>query len=84
MLKLVDGGSMKVNGTSQNARKPIINMQTTGYTAIASMGLSAISGYSKNKTIKQTHGYFAGLSIISVLAHLYLAFSRPKKKLIKH
>ena len=48
----------------------IFTPQKTGYTALACMGLTVVSGFSKNKIIKKTHTPLSVLTIIFTALHV--------------
>ena len=58
---------MKVNPI-QNYITP----KTTGYSATAALGISVLSGISKNKTCRKMHKPFAYLSAFLTVAHIGL------------
>ena len=47
-----------------------INPKTTGYTAIAGLGLTAASAYGKNKYIKKAHKPFAFITALAAIVHV--------------
>ena len=49
-----------------------ITPKTTGYTAATAMGLSVLSGITKNKNMKKIHKPFAWISVISTILHIGL------------
>lgn len=77
---------MSVNSISlqkaNQKKRSIINPKTTGYIATASIGLTIASGIIKDKSIYKSHKYFAGISLIATLAHIYLV--SIKHKILKH
>ncbi|MDD3437266.1 MAG: hypothetical protein PHC64_08960 [Candidatus Gastranaerophilales bacterium] len=68
----------KVNPTNINNHKKrsIINSQSTGYIATAGVGLAAYSGITKNKFLRKNHGIIAGISLLTVLAHIYFVLAQ--------
>ena len=50
----------------------IVTPKTTGYTAAAGMGLSILSGLSKNKNLKKIHKPLAWSSAAVTLLHIGL------------
>lgn len=67
-----------VSATNANT-KPLINAKNTGYIAATSMGLAILSGMSNNKTIKQSHKFFAGTSFAAMITHMYIVLARHHK-----
>ena len=65
--------------TSTNKQKrPLINSQSTGYIATASIVLATASGFVKGTNIRKSHKF---LSLVSVLAgawHIYVVESYKK------
>ena len=49
-----------------------ITPKTTGYSAVTAMGITALSGISKNKSIKKLHKPFAVVSIGFTALHVGL------------
>ena len=70
---------MKISAISftfgQNRKKSPINTKTTGYGAVCAMILTLSSGYSKNKSFRQSHKYFAGASAALIALHIFLVES---------
>ena len=58
---------MKVSSIST-----IITPTTTGYTAAAGIGLTILSGISKNKTLKKTHKPLSIFSAFATILHIGL------------
>ena len=59
---------MKVSSIQSN----IITPKTTGYAAALGLGLTVISGMSKNNSIRKVHKPLAIFSILSAILHLGL------------
>ena len=68
MIMKTDRISFAQNNIKQ---KPFLNSKTTDYTATSSIILAAASGFSKNKTAKAFHKFFAVLSGLLVGLHIY-------------
>jgi len=47
-----------------------VNPKTTGYTAAVGLGLTALSGMSKNKRFKKMHKSFFGVSALAAALHI--------------
>jgi len=74
---------MQVNGiSSANAttststkKRSVLNTKSTGYVAAAGMALAVLSGPTKSKFLRNNHKVFAGISLVAVIAHMYLVSS---------
>lgn len=53
-------------------RNKILTPKTTGYAATAALGLSVLSGISKNKSFRKTHKTFAYISAFLTAVHVGL------------
>lgn len=75
---------MKVSGVANSnanqKKRPLINAKSTGYVATVGMGLSMLSGHSKNKFLKKNHKFFACTAFIAVIAHIGLISTKHKSK----
>lgn len=56
----------------------IINSKSTGYSAAVGIGLTMISGASKNQTLHKGHKFFATFSLLSLATHIYLVLSKHR------
>jgi len=50
--------------------QPYINSKTTGYAAAAGVGLTVLSGITKNKSVKRFHKPMAFMSIFLTALHI--------------
>lgn len=74
----------KTTFTHRNSRNSgSINSKNTGYAATGSIALAVATGFSKNKSFRNTHKFFAVLSAALVGVHIYSVehFIRRYKKL---
>lgn len=66
---------MKIDKTSfahRNSRNStLINSKSTGYAATGSIVLAVATGFSKNKSVRNTHKFFALLSAALIGMHIY-------------
>ena len=51
---------------------PLLTPKTTGYGATAALGLSVLSGVSKNKSFRKSHKFFAYLAMALTALHIGL------------
>ena len=63
-----------------------ITPKTTGYTAAAGLGVTVISGITKNKSVRKMHKPFAFITALFTLVHIglieyYTIYSVPFEKL---
>lgn len=78
---------MKIDKTSfahRNSRNSSsINSKNTGYVATGSIALAVATGFSKSKSIRKTHKFFALFSAALVGVHIYCVehFIKRYKKL---
>ncbi len=72
---------MKVDELKLSA---VITPKTTGYAAVAGLGLTAASGISRNKTLRGKHKVFAWLTTAITALHIglieYLNHKYKRKK----
>ena len=62
----------RISFTQNNTKqKPFLSSKTTGYAATGSIILATVSGFSKDKTIKNSHKFFALLSGLLIGLHIY-------------
>ena len=57
---------------TEKIQSSILTPKTTGYAALAGMGMTVVSGISKTKTLRKTHKPFAYLTGILSLLHVGL------------
>ena len=77
----VDSVAPATLNTNTNRKKhSLINVKNTGYVAVAGMGLATLSGVTKSRFLMKNHKVFAGISLVSVIAHLYLIIGGRKNK----
>jgi len=74
---------MKVESVTQanmnTKKRPLINLKTTGYVAATGIGLSMLSGLTKNRILRKNHKILAGISFTAVVAHIYLIINGHKQ-----
>lgn len=70
----------RASTNTSTKKRPLINLKSTGYVAVAGMGLSGLSGFTKNEFLRKNHKVFAGISFLAVFAHLYVIFGGHKRK----
>lgn len=57
--------------TNEKRKKTLLTPKSTGYLAVAGVGLSALSGLSKNEFLRKNHKFFAGVSFLAIIAHIW-------------
>lgn len=57
--------------TNEKRKRPLITPKSTGYIAAFGVGISALSGISKNEFLKKNHKVFAGVSFLAIIAHIW-------------
>lgn len=68
--------NMKGHGSTSGS---VINAKSTGYTAVAGLGLATLASFSKNKTIHKSHRYFGLVGFAAMLAHVWIVTSWRRK-----
>ena len=55
---------------TERIHSAILTPQKTGYAALGCMGLTVVSGFSKNKIIKKAHKPFSILTVLFTALHI--------------
>lgn len=61
----------KTTFTHRNSNSNLMNSKNTGYAATGTIALAVATGFSKDKSIRKSHKFFALLSAGLVGLHLY-------------
>lgn len=69
-----------VSAKPNNRNKSFINAKTTGYVATAGVGLSILSGITKNKFLRKNHKTFAGISVLGIISHILIVSGKHRQK----
>lgn len=76
-IQNINSINMKGHGGGSGS---MINATSTGYTAVAGLGLATLASFSKNKTLHKSHKYFGLIGFAAMLAHVWIVTAWKRKK----
>ena len=62
--------------TEPKKPKPLLTGKNTGYAAMAGMGLTMLTGMTRNKTMRSSHLYMSFLTATAAVVHLAKVLDR--------